>query len=234
MKLAVTPVHRWAAGLPWRRIRPRIWISNVDSTLRNVSLSQRYLSAPPSRPTLNKETVANDTDAEAFPLPLPRALSPSKGLFLLSLPIAPEHWPSHLDLYSALYRKSTKLLKSDHLAVNCIYDGQSQLTSFDVHAEEKYPARLFRADQKVIDYPSFSIDMIDQVKRDLSSTDSPLDPSSGGDGKVEVLVCTHGSRDCRCSDRGGALVSSLREEIIKRGLDGRIRVSEIAHVGGHK
>ena len=50
--------------------------------------------------------------------------------------------------------------------------------------------------------------------------------------KKEILVCTHGSRDCRCSDLGGALVKSLRSEISKRNLD--VQVREIAHVGGHK
>jgi hypothetical protein len=42
----------------------------------------------------------------------------------------------------------------------------------------------------------------------------------------EVLVCTHGARDCRCSDHGGPLVKALREE--------GVAVREIAHVGGHK
>lgn len=233
MTLTVRPVHRvrWVAGLPWRQISPGTGRSNLDPIPRAVL--QRYYSTPPSRATSNKKSGSNNKEDEEFPLPLPRALSPSKGLFLLSLPFAPEHWPSHLDLYSALYRKSTKLLKSDSVAVNCVYDGQSQSTAFDAHSEEKYPARLFRGDRTVFEYPSFSIDMMDQVKRDLNAADR-LPTSSRENDQVEILVCTHGSRDCRCSDRGGALVHSLREEIVKRGLGGRFKVGEIAHVGGHK
>lgn len=214
----------WISGLPWRP--PAGVCRSVDSS--RVAI-YRYSSTAPKSST--SSSSVGDTDE--FPLPLPRALTPSKGLFLLSVPIAPEHWPSHLDLYSTLYRKTTKLLKSDGLAVNCVYDGHSHSTSFDIHTEEKYPARLFRGDARVVEYPSFSIGMVNQVKRDLAKPTTELQPKSGSDG-VEILVCTHGSRDCRCANKGGALVSALREEIIKRDLEGRVKVSEIAHVGGHK
>ena len=53
-------------------------------------------------------------------------------------------------------------------------------------------------------------------------------------GKREVLVCTHGSRDCRCEQTGGALVLALRTELARRGLEDEVAVNEIAHVGGHK
>ena len=61
------------------------------------------------------------------------------------------------------------------------------------------------------------------------------------DKEVYLLVCTHGSRDCRCRDRGGPLIEALKSELFVRGKrDGegsvwsRIRVGEAAHVGGHK
>lgn len=56
----------------------------------------------------------------------------------------------------------------------------------------------------------------------------------GAGGRMEILVCTHGSRDCRCSDRGVPLVEALREEVKRRGLVGKVAVSEVGHVGGHK
>ena len=71
----------------------------------------------------------------------------------------------------------------------------------------------------------------------LVNKESVGEPSSGrdaGDGKHEILVCNHGSRDCRCSDRGGPLVEALRKEVERRGVESRVKVSEIAHVGGHK
>lgn len=235
--------------LPWRRASG-VRIQIQRSTTPIGSGSQRYSCTNPSlslSSTPNPNTSVNvstipgtstSTDksarieVEESPLPLPRALSPSKGLFLLSLPIAPEHWPSHLDLYSTLYRKTTKLLKPHGLAVNCVYDGHSQSTSFDViKGKEEYPARLIRGDSRVVEYPSFSIDMIDQVKRDLDTSHQDLITRTE---QVQIMVCTHGSRDCRCSDRGGALVNALRAEMVKRGLESRIKVGEIAHVGGHK
>lgn len=57
---------------------------------------------------------------------------------------------------------------------------------------------------------------------------------SGKKEQVEIVVCTHGSRDCRCGDKGGALVDALKEEIGRRGLEGKVKVGEVAHVGGHK
>lgn len=220
-------------SVPSRNTSARSWLGVQHRSFRSripISRSTAAFLGRPRRYTSTSTANELKKDAEEFPLPLPRALAPSKGLFLLSVPVAPEHWPSHLDLFSTLYRKSTKLLKQDGLAVNCVYDGHSQSTSFDVHTEETYPARLFSGDKRVIEYPSFSIDMVNQVKRDLEADSASPDKTHG----VEVLVCTHGSRDCRCSDRGGALVSALRDELAKRGLEGRIKVSEVAHVGGHK
>ncbi|THG97359.1 hypothetical protein EW145_g7631 [Phellinidium pouzarii] len=70
------------------------------------------------------------------------------------------------------------------------------------------------------------------------------------DGAI-LLVCTHGARDCRCGDAGGALIDALRKELSMRrrrsnlneDINGsvhsesvwkKIRLGEIAHVGGHK
>lgn len=56
-----------------------------------------------------------------------------------------------------------------------------------------------------------------------------------------LLVCTHGARDCRCGDTGGALIRALRAELKARqasgdpdGLWNKIKLGEVAHVGGHK
>lgn len=60
---------------------------------------------------------------------------------------------------------------------------------------------------------------------------------------VLLLVCTHGSRDCRCGDTGGKLVRALQEELERRkkrwlGIQwlywSGVTIGEIAHVGGHK
>lgn len=51
----------------------------------------------------------------------------------------------------------------------------------------------------------------------------------------DIYVCSHGSRDCRCGDVGGALVDSLREEVQKQKIPkDKVRIWEVSHLGGHK
>jgi hypothetical protein len=51
---------------------------------------------------------------------------------------------------------------------------------------------------------------------------------------LELYVCTHGKRDCRCADVGGALVDALQAEFSQRGLEAKVSVKEVSHLGGHK
>ncbi|KAG5644528.1 hypothetical protein DXG03_008270 [Asterophora parasitica] len=57
--------------------------------------------------------------------------------------------------------------------------------------------------------------------------------------EVHLYVCTHGARDCRCGDVGGAVVRALREEVARRveadsgGKASRVRVGEVAHGGAN-
>lgn len=48
-----------------------------------------------------------------------------------------------------------------------------------------------------------------------------------------IYVCTHGTRDCRCHDRGEPLFEALTRLVEARGLSG-IQVARIGHIGGHK
>lgn len=126
------------------------------------------------------------------------------------------------------------------MAVNCIYDGHGVETEFK--EEEKYHARLITP-QGISEWGRFDKNLLgsqefrEQVEKLLRS-------KHFGEGKeelisqdqeqdTEILICTHGSRDCRCSDRGGALLQALQDEIAKRNME-NVRIREIAHVGGHK
>ncbi len=204
---------------------------------------------------LGSTSASSSTESDEL-LPLPRSLPARKGLLLLSLPIPPSSWPSHLELSSPLISTTSTSLKSSGIAVNAIYDGHGR-GSFsktprrhDIKevSEETYPARLFYPDGKVFSFPAFSKATLSSTsflsdlryRPELSGSGSdtanvnvvrhPSDPAD----RSEILVCTHGNRDCRCSDKGGKLVDALRREIRDRDLGEKIRVREIAHVGGHK
>ncbi|KAF9438477.1 hypothetical protein BGZ76_007596 [Entomortierella beljakovae] len=49
-----------------------------------------------------------------------------------------------------------------------------------------------------------------------------------------VLVCVHGSRDCRCGDQGGAFYQILNDMIQATGLTNSIKTYGVSHIGGHK
>ncbi|KZS90147.1 hypothetical protein SISNIDRAFT_488679 [Sistotremastrum niveocremeum HHB9708] len=54
------------------------------------------------------------------------------------------------------------------------------------------------------------------------------------DSDVQLYVCTHGSRDCRCGDEGGRVLRAIRDHLRSRDLSLKVSVNETAHVGGHK
>lgn len=49
-----------------------------------------------------------------------------------------------------------------------------------------------------------------------------------------VLVCVHGSRDCRCGDQGTELYTILRDMVAMTGLAQSVKVYGVSHIGGHK
>ena len=186
-------------------IRSKLYTS---TTLRSHTLDHRIRNNP-SFPFSHYSTTTSkpkeeDNHSALNPLPLPHFINPSKGLFLIHLPIPPKHWPSHLDLYFPLLRKTTKLMKERGVVVNCIYDGIGTDTEFK---EGGYVARLFTRngslqwdgfDQRLLGSGEFRGE-IDQL---LAKTPAAIkeDPVVSAEMKsgTEILVCTHGSRDCRC------------------------------------
>ncbi|BEJ10914.1 hypothetical protein CspHIS471_0103360 [Cutaneotrichosporon sp. HIS471] len=101
---------------------------------------------------------------------------------------------------------------------------------------ECYPARLVYPDGRSFDFPAFNEATLDspQLRRALMYRPSGSVMGGGAPNELpgesempkEVLVCTHGARDCRCADYGSPLVKALREQ--------GVAVREIGHVGGHK
>ena len=65
--------------------------------------------------------------------------------------------------------------------------------------------------------------------------ESDIAHSKSKDSKtLHLYVCTHGARDCRCGNTGGAVYEALRIEVAKRGLTDQVLVGSVGHVGGHK
>lgn len=119
---------------------------------------------------------------------------------------------------------------------------------------ESFFATAYSASGGRIDIPRVGLDNVDEVSETLRlhATQTRAIPQ---DKRVDVYVCTHGSRDCRCGDTGGAVANALRAELKRRGphAANRVHVGEVrticlptlteayysvfrpklAHVGGH-
>lgn len=111
-----------------------------------------------------------------------------------------------------------------------------------------YRAKLLVPGGLVASYQSFTQQTLDspEFQQALESLAADRPPTKAL-GYSEILICTHGSRDCRCSDIGGDLAIALRTELDRRGVqlmrpgdeaeEGTKRgwkVTDCAHVGGHK
>jgi hypothetical protein len=102
---------------------------------------------------------------------------------------------------------------------------------------EAYAATAYTREGR-IDINTISLANVKQVVETLRS------PSPGlvsQDDAVHLYVCTHGARDCRCGDTGTAVFRALQEGIAQKvGAEAapdswrRMRIGEVAHVGGHK
>lgn len=86
--------------------------------------------------------------------------------------------------------------------------------------------------------PHISLSTIDNVVKQLVSHMEATTIQPETQAHIDILVCTHGARDCRCGEKGGEVYEALKEEVQKIQKDSRdsprVRVGEIAHVGGHK
>ncbi|TFK23814.1 hypothetical protein FA15DRAFT_593482 [Coprinopsis marcescibilis] len=89
-----------------------------------------------------------------------------------------------------------------------------------------------------LDISDVTLDNIDLVEQQLKDhIAGPLTQATSS--QVDLYVCTHANRDCRCGTMGGLVAEALREEIKRLQKTNpsstpRIRIGEVAHVGGHK
>ncbi|EGN94489.1 hypothetical protein SERLA73DRAFT_188415 [Serpula lacrymans var. lacrymans S7.3] len=115
-------------------------------------------------------------------------------------------------------------------------------TTASPSSEQEYYLTAFSSRGRLV-IPSVSTSNVEEVESRLREHAQPLPSAAHGHGvqpetsesqDVYIYVCTHGARDCRCGDTGGAVASALREQVSR--IDGgrHIKVAEVGHVGGHK
>ncbi|KAF8937442.1 hypothetical protein BGZ58_002706 [Dissophora ornata] len=79
------------------------------------------------------------------------------------------------------------------------------------------------------------------AENDSRGVRTELVPGSGETITIElvtepsaVLVCIHGSRDCRCGEQGGEFYQILKDMVQATGLTNSIKIYGVSHIGGHK
>jgi hypothetical protein len=144
---------------------------------------------------------------------------------------------------SPLLGAAARALKAERIGVNAYWDGKGDAGPPRPREEEVYPATLVYPDGKRFTFPAFSAQTLTDPAlatalaynpaMDISLAPPNFLPQARGPKEFpEILVCTHGSRDCRCGTKGGELVARLREIVGEHKLN--IPIREVAHVGGHK
>lgn len=229
-------------------IRPCRISSCWFPTQRALSSSGTPCSAV-VRPHLVYPTTPTKTQSSAtplLPLPSPPVQPASKALLVLYVPYGSQRWPSHIEIEDDLVDQVGKLVALNGVRLVVAYDGGGTTDG----KEQNYRAKLLVPGGLVKSFPTITTSTLtspDFLATLAATPDAPTSQTS----YTEIFVCTHGSRDCRCSDIGGDLVLALRAEVKRRGerlllpgdeaereasLSGvpSWKITECAHVGGHK
>ncbi|KAJ7176772.1 Sucrase/ferredoxin-like-domain-containing protein [Mycena filopes] len=170
----------------------------------------------------------------APPPSLHGSVASHRAYILLNSPAAPSEFPS---------RFSTPLQRALQLQVTRWGGLVNFAGTGRAGAEESTSVTAFSALGGHIHFPTLSLANVDEVAEKLRrhATDPLASPNTAADLKQEVhiYVCTHGARDCRCGDMGGAVFRALRDELDRRVLADptdpakSVVLGEVGHVGGH-
>lgn len=123
------------------------------------------------------------------------------------------------------------------LSPSSLRDPAKRISSIRSYSATLYP--------DFIPIPSLSISTLSKFEQFYLSLPSPPSPTPSNNTqknnqRVDIYVCTHGSRDCRCGELGEPLYESILKEVGKRDLSSgggggeRVRVRRVSHIGGHK
>ncbi|KAF8714560.1 Sucrase/ferredoxin-like, partial [Rhizoctonia solani] len=180
------------------------------------------------------------------PSPLPGTAPEHSFHLILQTPYPPPTWPSKLQDASPLLRDISALLKQHGGIVNFAWapplsetptEGSSSVGGVWQESDkpESYKGILYSPDRDPYTMPVVSKSSLPElssiIPRPLQSPGALSPPNSRSPAAkvIDIYVCTHGARDCRCGDIGGEIAYALRA--MKRP---DVRVFDIGHVGGHK
>lgn len=118
--------------------------------------------------------------------------------------------------------------------VNLSWDGSAS-------SDERTSLTAFSANGR-LELPEVSLDNLESLEPVINNHLENISPSSLNPcrpGIVDVYVCTHGQRDCRCGEHGGALLRALKvlysqQADVLSESSNVLRFHEVAHVGGHQ
>lgn len=105
---------------------------------------------------------------------------------------------------------------------------------------EVYSLQTFARGRAGLQMPSVTMDNLDEVRSRLYDYMERPPTETVDSGGLNLYVCTHGARDCRCGEWGTKVADALRNEIHRRkemeptGKYSRVVVGEVGHVGGHQ
>ncbi|CAE6516362.1 unnamed protein product [Rhizoctonia solani] len=215
-------------------------------------------------PRPQARTVSNlNSKYPIDPSPLPGTAPEHTFHLILQTPHPPRTWPPKLQDASPLLRDISALLKQHGGIVNFAWapslsENQTEGTSLADHVweesdkPESYKGILYSPNRDPYTMPVVSKSSLPElssiIPRPLQSpgTFGPPNPRSSVAKMIDVYVCTHGSRDCRCGDIGGEMVQALRAmkrpdvrvfdigHALRAMKRPDVRVFDIGHVGGHK
>ncbi|KAF5370912.1 hypothetical protein D9615_009788 [Tricholomella constricta] len=181
--------------------------------------------------TLPQSTTASSSAKEEKPL-FGTVLSHRSYIFLHA-PKPPASFPPRVStpLQRAL---QLKVMKWGGV-VNFSWFGPEQQAS----NSERTSATAFSTLGGRLEIPEITLKNLDDVEEKLRKhVEGPIVKETSEE--LHLYVCTHGARDCRCGNTGGAVVKVLREEVARRakmdpsGIASRVKVGEVGHVGGHQ
>ncbi|KIK98615.1 hypothetical protein PAXRUDRAFT_823659 [Paxillus rubicundulus Ve08.2h10] len=164
------------------------------------------------------------------------------------------HTPQPPSEYPAKYATSVQrklLVDAMKWAGSVNFSWSEEQTSYPLRPAGEEDKQLFyltafSGTRGKLEIPEASLANVEEVGRLLREHVEPplakgnLETTPSSSDNIHLYVCTHGARDCRCGDMGGAVARAIRNELHRRRQtnpsdpSSRIRLAEVAHVGGHQ